>query len=142
MSHDATHGSEYGWGSVVAEPHGDDDGPPEHAAEPSQQSAGDQAAGDREGRGRRGHRSQKDSQAKRLGKALLAILRYDYVDLRLSAAELRELLRNRHSEKEIGEVLRGDPRLFAVRPRVPADANGWTEYEYTARLKTDSWGRW
>ena len=110
-------------------------------AETSQRSAGDQAAGSEEGRGRRGHRSQKESQDKRLGKALLAILRYDYADQWLSSRELVGLLRKRHSEGEVVEVLRGDPRRFAVRPRAPADANGWTEYEYRARLKTDSWDR-
>ena len=141
MSHDSTHGSEYGWGNGYTEHHGDDDGPPEHAAEPSQQSAGDQAAGDGEGRGRHGHRSQRDIQAKRLGKALLAILRYDFVDQWLSSRELVGLLRKHHSEDEVVEVLRGDPRRFAVRPRAPADANGWTEYEYWARRKTDSWER-
>ena len=140
MSHDSTHGFEYGCGSVDTDPGGDDE-PPEHDAETSQQSAGNETAGSKEGRGHRGHRSQREVETKRLGKALLAILRYDYLDHWLSAGELRELLRKRNSETDIGEVLRGDPRLFAG-PRVPADADGWAEYEYRARLRTDSWGRW
>ena len=141
MSHDATYGSEFGWGTGYTEHPGVDDGPPERVAEPSQQSAGDQAADGGDGRGRRGRRSQKESQAKRLGKALLAILRYDFVDQWLSSRELVGLLRKHHSEDEVVEVLRGDPRRFAVRPHAPADANCWTEYEYRARRKTDSWER-
>ena len=77
----------------------------------------------------------RESDSKRLGKALLAILRHDHADQWLTIDELLVRLRRAPSRDDVVAVLAKDTQRFVCRPRGPADAGGWVEYEYRARPK-------
>ncbi len=80
-------------------------------------------------------RRDRRSDSKRLGKALLVILRHDNADQWLTIDELLERLRRPPSRDTVVAVLAEDTQRFVCRPRGPADAGGWVEYEYRARPK-------
>ena len=86
-------------------------------------------------RDRRGRHGPGESDSKRLGKALLAILRHDHADQWLTIDELLVRLRRAPSRDDVVAVLAKDTQRFVCRPRGPADAGGWVEYEYRARPK-------
>ena len=129
-----------GCDSATADHAGEVARPPLLETAPGEPSGGERAAGSDRDRGSRGYRSQ-DEQTKRLGKALLSILRYQCSGQWLSSAELVGMLYRWHSEQEVVAVLREDPTRFVGRPRAPPDIHGWTEYEYRAKPKPDSRNR-
>ena len=77
-----------------------------------------------------------DQQAhyKRVGQALVRILRYENEDRDqwLTIDELLQRLRRGHSRTDVEDVLAADRRRFMCRRR-EVDASGWAEYEYSAR---------
>ena len=106
----------------------------ERAEEPHQQGTSSEAM-DRQ-RQQPVVRRDRRSDSKRLGKALLAILRHAHADQWLTIDELLVRLRRAPSRDDVAAVLAQDTRRFMWRPRGPADAGGWVEYEYGARPKT------
>ena len=105
----------------------------ERAEEPHQQGTSSEAM-DRQ-RQQPVVRRDRRSDSKRLGKALLAILRHDHADQWLTIDELLVRLRRAPSRDDVVAVLAKDTQRFVCRPRGPADAGGWVEYEYRARPK-------
>ena len=106
----------------------------ERAEEPHQQGTSSEAM-DRQ-RQQPVVRRDRRSDSKRLGKALLAILRHAHADQWLTIDELLVRLRRAPSRDDVVAVLAKDTQRFVCRPRGPADAGGWVEYEYGARPKT------
>ena len=109
---------------------GDGDHALEKDGQPSAAGGHGSGSGDRHREGGNGRRF-KD--AKQLGKALLAILRYECAGQWLSASELLEKLHRRASERDVVDRLVSDPRRFEARRRGVANAQGWVEWEYSAR---------
>ena len=79
-------------------------------------------------------RGDERSDSKRLGKALVSILRHTHKDQWLTLDELLQRLRQRYSRSDVAAVLATDTRRFMSQSR-EADASGWVEYEYSARPK-------
>ena len=75
--------------------------------------------------------------AKRLGKALSRILRYERPGAWLAAQELQELVRRFAPVEQIAEAMAADPRRFEWRLR-STDRSGWQLWEYRARARRDS----
>ena len=103
--------------------------------EQRQQPVQPQPPQERQRRDRRGRHGPGESDSKRLGKALLAILRHDHANQWLTIDELLVRLRRPPSRDNVVAVLAEDTQRFVCRPRGPADAGGWVEYEYRARPK-------
>ena len=71
---------------------------------------------------------------KRLGKALVQILRYTHEGKWLTLDELVQILRHSQSADDVATVLATDTRRFLCQSRETA-ASGWVVYEYSARPK-------
>ena len=71
---------------------------------------------------------------KRLGKALVQILRYTHKGKWLTLDELVQILRHSQSASDVAKVLATDTRRFLCQSRETA-ASGWVVYEYSARPK-------
>ena len=105
----------------------------ERAEEPHQQGTSSEAM-DRQ-RQQPAVRGDRRSDSKRVGKALVFILRHDHADQWLTIDDLLVRLHRAHSRTDVEAVLAGDTRRFMCRRR-GVDASGWVEYEYCARPKT------
>ena len=79
-------------------------------------------------------RGDQRSHSKRVGTALVSILRHDHADQWLTIDDLLERLRRAHSRSDVEQVLATDTRRFMCRSR-GVDASGWVEYVYSARPK-------
>ena len=82
-------------------------------------------------------REERPYNAKRLGKALSQILRYERPEAWLTAQELQSLVRRFTSVEQIAEAMAADPRRFEWRLR-STDRSGWQLWEYRARARRDS----
>ena len=102
----------------------------ERAEEPHQQGTSSEAM-DRQ-RQQPAVRGDERSDSKRLGKALVSILRHTHKDQWLTLDELLQRLCQRYSRSDVAAVLATDTRHFKWQSR-PADASGWVEHEYSAR---------
>ena len=101
------------------------------AEEPHQQWTSSQAM-DRQQR-QPAVRGDQRSHSKRVGQALVSILRYEHEDRDqwLTIDELLQRLRRGHSRYEVERVLAADTKRFMCQLR-EVDASGWAEYEYSA----------
>ena len=70
--------------------------------------------------------------SKRLGKALVSILRHSHADEWLTLDDLVARLRHPQSASDVAKVLAADSRRFMCRDKETA-ASGWVVYEYRAR---------
>ena len=104
----------------------------ERAEEPHQQGTRSESMDRR--RQQPAGRGDDRSDSKRVGKALVSILRHTHKDEWLTLDELLQRLRRRYSRSDVAEVLATDTRRFMCQSRA-ADASGWVEYEYSARPK-------
>ena len=68
-----------------------------------------------------------------LRESLVAVLRHECAGQWLSASELLEKLHRRASERDVVDCLVSDPRRFEAIGRGVANAQGWVEWEYSAR---------
>ena len=82
-------------------------------------------------------REERPYNAKRLGKALSQILRYERPEAWLTAQELQSLVRRFTPVEQIAEAMAADPRRFEWRLR-STDRSGWQLWEYRARARRDS----
>ena len=104
----------------------------ERAEEPHQQGTRSETMDRR--RQQPAGRGDERSDSKRVGKALVSILRHTHKDQWLTLDELLQRLHRRYSRSDVAEVLATDTRHFMCQSRA-ADASGWVEYEYSARPK-------
>ena len=104
----------------------------ERAEEPHQQGTRSETMDRR--RQQPAGRGDERSDSKRVGKALVSILRHTHKDQWLTLDELLQRLRRRYSRSDVAAVLATDTRRFMSQSR-EADASGWVEYEYSARPK-------
>ena len=104
----------------------------ERAEEPHQQRTRSESMDRR--RQQQAGRDDDGPDPKRLGKALVQILRHTHKDQWLTLDELLQRLRQRYSRSDVAAVLATDTRRFMFQSR-EADASGWVEYEYSARPK-------
>ena len=104
----------------------------ERAEEPHQQGTRSETMDRR--RQQPAGRGDERSDSKRVGKALVSILRHTHKDKWLTLDELLQRLRRRYSRSDVAEVLATDTRRFMCQSRA-ADASGWVEYEYSAKPK-------
>ena len=104
----------------------------ERAEEPHQQGTRSESMDRR--RHPRARRGDDGPDYKRLGKALVRILRHDHPDQWLTLDEVLQRLHKSYSRSDVKEVLATDTRHFMCQSRA-ADASGWVEYEYSARPK-------
>ena len=104
----------------------------ERAEEPHQQGTRSESMDRR--RHPRARRGDDGPDYKRLGKALVRILRHDHPDKWLTLDEVLQKLHRSYSRSDVRELLATDTRHFKWQSR-PADASGWVEHEYSATPK-------
>ena len=104
----------------------------ERAEEPHQQGTRSESMDRR--RHPRARRGDDGPDYKRLGKALVSILRHDHPDQWLTIDDLLERLHGAHPRSAVEQVLAEDTRRFMCRSR-GVEAGGWVVYEYSARPK-------
>ena len=104
----------------------------ERAEEPHQQGTRSESMDRR--RHPRARRGDDGPDYKRLGKALVSILRHTHKDQWLTLDEVLQRLHRSYSRSDVRQVLATDTQHFKWQSR-PADASGWVEHEYSARPK-------